>query len=663
MSILERLRSRLQPSTAPTGPSSTAAVNEASTSTIKATSTTSTSAPPFVKPTGSLSTGFASQRHGVTNSRDLNRVLELPRRTRPSDSELQQLSVKWTALLGKPTTSCNCASYKRRCPTPLLPVQAWALEEMHLYGGALDPIGVGDGKTLLDLLAARVVPDCERAVLLIPASLREQLLEIDWEFYAQHWNLPNRAGGRWLVPGMPVVHVLAYSELSGASNTARLSEINPDLIICDEAQALRNSKSARGKRFGRFMSENPKVRVCAWSGTLTSKAMSDYAQFSEAALGEGSPTPLHFPTMEEWAGALDPVGLGEMPTPAGELMRFCKAGESVNQGWSRRLLETPGVVSSPEDGNCKAALYIKERKIVTPKAVTDAYDKFSGTWERDDGERIVLGLEAARYLRQISSGLYTRWRWPRNEPLPVRQRWIAARKLWHSEQREKLKYSREFMDSPLLLTKAAIRWHDGYTHIYRDDAGKETHREEIAPHTKKGPQPTWDSAAWPEWKEVRDTALPETEAVWIDDFLARDCARWANSDVGIVWYEHVAFGAKVAELGNLPQFGPGEEASRLLLAERGARSIVASIRSHGTGKNLQPFSRNLVANPPSDGATWEQLLGRTHRTGQLADEISVEVYRHAPAMRDAIDKATVLASHIQGTFGGSQKLLRATKLF
>ncbi len=315
------------------------------------------------------------------------------------------------------------------------------------------------------------------------------------------------------------------------------------------------------------------------------------------------------------------------------------------------------MVSSPEDGNCKAALNFSERKVVTPSSVLDAYDRFNKTWERDDGERVITGLDKSRYLRQLASGLYTRWRWPRNEPLEVRIRWIAIRKLWHRELAEKLKNSKEYMDSPLLLTMAAIRWHDGYVHIRRDADGKEIERVEVPPRTRNGPQPTWNSAAWSEWRAVRDTAAPETEAVWIDEFLARDAASWATAEVGIVWYEHVAFGARVSQLAGVPQFGPGEEASRGILAERGARSIVASIRSHGTGKNLQPFCRNLVANPPSDGATWEQLIGRTHRTGQIADEINVEVYRHVSAMKDALDRAKQLAGHIQGTFGGKQKLL------
>jgi hypothetical protein len=54
--------------------------------------------------------------------------------------------------------------------------------------------------TLLDLLSALVVPNVKSAVLLIPPNLKRQLLDVDWEFYGQHWLLPNLAGGRWFYP-------------------------------------------------------------------------------------------------------------------------------------------------------------------------------------------------------------------------------------------------------------------------------------------------------------------------------------------------------------------------------------------------------------------------------------------------------------------------------
>jgi hypothetical protein len=69
------------------------------------------------------------------------------------------------------------------------------------------------------------------------------------------------------------------------------------------------------------------------------------------------------------------------------------------------------------------------------------------------------------------------------------------------------------------------------------------------------------------------------------------------------------------------------------------------------------FQRSLVANPPSGGSEWEQLLGRTHRQGQLDDEVTFEVYRHTQTFRDALERARDLSGYIQGSFGNTQKLV------
>lgn len=604
---------------------------------------------------------FRSPARAVSESRDLHRILELAHRPRPLDTELETLSDTYTARLGKGPVPCACeATYRRRCPSRLLPVQAWALHEATQTEGILGPIGVGDGKTLLDLLAPMVIPNCKVAVLLVQPNLREQLLKVDWQFYGQHWHLPNLAGGSWFHPGRPVLHVVAFSELSGAKSTDLLERLQPDLIIADEGQNLRRREAARSKRFLRYFKEHPACRFCVWSGTLTSRGLADFAHLSNLALGEGSPTPLDWPTVEEWAGALDP---SDWPSPIGALQRLCEVGETAQAGFHRRLVGTRGVISSPETGNCQAALNFYERPISAPDDVKKLTAELLLSWERPDGEPLVEALAVARCARELACGFYYRWRWPRGEPQDVRDAWLAARKEWHKELRERLKRSKEHMDSPLLCAKAAIRWHHGYIHIFRDESGREVGREMIPPHTARGPQVVWESLCWPEWERVRDTAKPETEAVWVSDYLVRDAVEWSRSAVGIIWYEHDCFGRAIAKAGGLPFFGPGQDASADILVEKGNRPIVASIRAHGTGKNLQAFSTQLVANPPSDGATWEQLVGRTHRQGQLEDEVTVFVYRHMPCMAEALDKARMLAGYIQATLGGSQKLLRASYIW
>ncbi len=624
-------------------------------------------APPVVEPSRSIVEAiggssrnveaFAVSGREVGHSRDLARVMELPRRPRPVDFSALRAQFEHLKVKGP----CECQSrFNLRCASELLDTQAWALAEIRDKGGLLGPISVGDGKTLIDLLAAMVIPDCRVAVLLIPPQLRNQMLAMDWKFYGQHWKLPNLGSGTWFDKARPTLHILAYSELSSARNSDVLARVRPDLIIADEAHMLRNAGTARTKRFKRYFSDRPDTRFCCWSGTLTTKSLKDYAHLSALALKEGSPTPLHWPTVEEWAGAIDP---SDFPIGIGALRGLCEAGEHVRAGFRRRLEQTSGVVASPATMSCTASLVFSERKTEAPKAIQEAIANLMNTWQRPDGEELITGLDMHRCAKELSSGFYYHWIWPRNETKEVRAHWMGVRREWHREMREKLKQSKEYMDSPLLLVRAAIRWHDGYVHIKRDANGKEIERQRIPPHTRGSPEPVWDSGVWPEWLKARDSAKPETEGVWIDDWLARDCAVWCRETVGICWYEHELFGRRVAELSDRPLYGPGPEARARIIGERGTRSIVASMRSHGTGKNLQAFSRNLFGNMFSDAAIGEQVLGRTHRQGQLADEVTAEVYRHTPVVIEALNRARMLARYIEDTMGGSQKLLRATYTF
>ena len=591
----------------------------------------------------------------VGESRDLRRVLALPRRTRPSDAQLLEWAQYIKQHLGTGITSCECETkYKRRCCANLLPVQAWALYEASTVGGLLGPIGVGHGKTLLDLLTPMVVDDCKTAVLLLPPNLKAQMLEVDWHFYGQHWTLPNLAGGRWIAPGRPTLHVVAFSELSGSRATDLLDRLRPDVVVVDEAHSVRNRTAARTKRFRRFV-EQHHPRVFAWSGTLTSRSLKDYADLSNFALGEASPAPLHWPTVEEWAGHLDP---GEFRSPPGRLSQF---GADARMGFAKRVVETNGVVSSGDTASCQASLVISERKVEAPAVVQQHLEALEATWTRPDGEELIDAMSVGRCARELSCGFYYRWRWPRKEPVEVIERWLKARKEWHKELREKLKLSRPHMDSPLLCAKAAIRWYKGYTHVERDEHGVEVERRDVPPRSTQGPLPVWPSLCWPEWGEVRDSAKPETEAIWLDDFLVEDCLAWLQEGPGLLWYEFDGLAQRIMRVsrersGQVLHAGPGADGNQRVLSLSGVERVCASIRAHGTGKNLQQFARNLVANPPSSGSDWEQLIGRTHRAGQQEDEVTVEVYRHTGAVLKAVEKARELSEYIEESFGASQKL-------
>jgi hypothetical protein len=63
----------------------------------------------------------------------------------------------------------------------------------------------------------------------------------------------------------------------------------------------------------------------------------------------------------------------------------------------------------------------------------------------------------------------------------------------------------------------------------------------------------------------------------------------------------------------------------------------------------------------SDG--WEQLLGRTHRTGQKADTVFVEFLFGCLEHFDAIERAQARATMALDTIGDRPKLLSADLIY
>ncbi len=543
-------------------------------------------------------------------------------------------------------SSCGCRDLGRRhCVDHLLPVQAWALWEAPLAGGLLAPIGVGGGKTILDILAACVMPDCRVAALLIPPGLLEQFvaeyLAAREHFVVPSLILPPGDPRGWISRGRPALHVVPYSRFSRAEATDLLERLRPDLVLADEAHNLKNREAVRTARVLRYFAAYPEARLCAWSGSITSRSIADFAHLAAFALGDGSPLPLDPEEVQAWAAAVDP---SDWPAPAGALRALCAPNESVRDGVRRRVLETRGVVSA-SSGAAAASVVLRERRApAIPDELSRMIADLRAGWVRPDGEELVEALAVARCARELDCGFYYRWRFPgRPDPRDV-DAWFAARKAWHRELREKLRDRAPHMDSPLLCAKAAIR-------AYQGDAGE----------SYSGDLPVWRAETWPRWRDLRDSVQHETEVVWVSRYLANDAAEWATRSRGIVWYEHDAFGRAVAEAAGVPLHGGGPGAEAAIRAEKGDRSIAASIRSHGVGRDgLQYlFAEQLVANPPAGGDAWEQLLGRLNRVGQAADEVVTHVYRHTDEMRAAIDSALEYAKYIQGVTGNCQKLLAA----
>lgn len=494
------------------------------------------------------------------------------------------------------------------------PVYDLSVEETHNF--------VANGVVIHNSLVSYLLPvvmDLNPVLLLVPASLVEQTKR-QVAVMAKHWKLDTQN-----------LHVLSYSMLSSPRQSEILETLKPALIIADEASNLKNRQSVRTKRFRRYMHENPGTRFVPLSGTLTSRSLKDYAHLAEFALRDNSPVPLSWPVLQEWCQALDSDVPDHLRKPMGVLSRFAESpADDARAAFRRRLIATPGVVATAES-ELGTSLIFNSRTLTLPENVEHALAKMAATWQRPDGEMFSDILEFARAARQLSCGFWYKWLWPNDEP---DWEWLTARAEWHVAVREKLKRSEPGMDSPLLLFNAAA-------------------------------QGRWSCPEFAAWAAVKHRPLPPVEAQWVNDtFLIDDAVAWGKEEPGIIWYEHDAVGQKIAERGGFKFYAAGKQASSEILDETGKQTIVASIRAHGEGKNLQvAFGRNLITSPPSSGKTWEQTCGRTHREGQPRDEVTVDLYLHTASFTSAFHQARMDADYIQTTTGNRQKLVYGTYAF
>jgi hypothetical protein len=555
----------------------------------------------------------------------------------------------------------------RRCITKLNPVQAWTLWELPRAQGILGLISIGGGKSLQGILAPLAL-NSKMAVLFIKADQRHHY-RLNYMMARQHFRVPsivfedggNNLRGSFLVSGAPLLHVAAYTTLSQKKNTQYLEDVKPDFIILDEAHGIANPTSARTKRLIRYLNHNNGTRVAAWSGSLVNKSLKDGATLALHALGANSPFPTNADNIAAWSAVIDPSVMPDTTSATARALyrEFAKtnisdtqnifygavAAKEVREAFRERLIHTPGVISTKTSA-IACSITIKERPAPPiPVAVKDALMQVRGSWVRPDGEELVEALEQAKCAREVGSGFFYRFIYPNGEPIPLIDDWFEKRKAFNKALRVRLQNAGPYMDSPSLCEDAAARAFQNPRY--------------------EGEFPTWPEETWPEWFAVRDLVLPVTKAVWIDDFLARDAATWAREHTGIVWCQTRAFALKVSQLAGIEYHGGGQDAEAKILAEDGTRSIVASIKAHGEGRDsLQyKFDTQLIAEMPSSAKTFEQLLGRLCRIGHKSDEVMTYVYLHTSENRDALRKAIEYAEFIESTTPNLQLLLAADMEF
>lgn len=521
----------------------------------------------------------------------------------------ERITMKWTKRLAT-------GSYSLRIE------QGLALETIHLFGGGYFNYSVGIGKSLICILAGQAA-GAKNPVILVPPALVKQMKDAieDW---SEHF--------RFVKPD-----VLSYNKIS--TQPYLLADKKYDLIAADEAHYLRHKSSARTSRVLKYFIKNPSTRFVALSGTMTTKSLMEYSHILELALREYCPVPLDIHELHRWAACIDAKG---EPSNADrrmmyQLVQWAKLGDfattdtsTIRKAFQKRLRLTPGVAITRK-GSCGSSLYMKKHRIMHSRHTKAALKKLNEEWCLPNDIPLADASIHSIARKRLSLGFYYVWDWSStkdDEEYTKEQkisRWQDVRLELNRSIAAILRYhKREGIDSPALV----IEWS-------KRGGGNQHLRNLIH-----------------EWEEIKHTCKPKTKAVWVCEKKMDYVIRWAKKQKQptILWYTSHAVQDKLEQAG-IKCFGANSEIPN-------GHLCAASIPVHGKGRNLQSYSNCFIIETPSNGGTMEQLLGRTHRSGQQADAVWWHYFDFGRAIRTAKNDA----KYIEESQGSIQKLNIATYL-
>jgi len=494
----------------------------------------------------------------------------------------------------------------------LRPVQAAGLWEAWQCGGLFGSIGVGFGKTLMSGLLPRVLGST-RPLLLAPANL----IADSWKAFGElkeHWQIPRG------------IRIESYSKLGLPQHAGLLDAYEPDLIIADEASALKNFKvAAVSRRVARYLSEHRGVKFVALSGSLTEESILDYAHMLIWALGSSAPVPT-LGECEDWAACLD-RGAENDPFASTDCLvpHFgpLSGTAEYREAYRSRLAGTPGVIIT-EDSWDGCPLRLRAISVDTPACLEKAFDDLRELWATPDG--YCLGdaaFQVYAVARELALGFYYK-----HVPRP-----------------------------PILWAEARRNWARLVRHVLQRPGSTWDSEMQVAEACSVGALP---SREYREWLAIRDTYTPEIVPEWLSDHALQLAERWGREGPGIIWCEHIAFAEELARRTGWPYYAGGGFDAKGNHIRDGRGTVIASVEANHKGRNLQhQWHRNLLPSYPNSARLLEQLAGRTHRCGQLANEVVLDYFLGCKEHALSVDRVYEKAEYIRQTTGQKHKILGA----
>jgi hypothetical protein len=564
----------------------------------------------------------------------------------------------------------------------LMPKQAEAVLSYEQYSGPFLPIGVGGGKTGVSLMIPEKAycKGLRKMMLIIPSAMVAQLWQNDVPFwrkrtpisYPMHLLAGRTKKERMAIAkrGRPGLYILSDSYLSTTDAVDLLEQIRPEIIVVDEAHVIAGRDSARAKRLQGYIEEF-KPEFVPMSGTMTRKSILDYFFLVKHALRTDSFLPRPLAMVKEWSGLLDadatkddidtsnwnpgaltPLILWAQKQLPGEKMPPGVAG--FRRAFAHRMSTCPGVVCSDGQLNVDSSLLLKNNRMEAGEvAAYEGYDKVQhfGSQVEDlmvtpNGDELEHPMLKWKWQYQIyGAGFYTELVWPEVEAL--------ARELQCSESSAEsyLKQAVVHLEKTQEYHRALRSWF-GDSHV----PGLDTPALVGANMYHHGDRDV-GYYLFEKWEGKNNSVFPELElmvnpaktdmfgrhkrAVRLCGFKVDQALKWARTiaakgEGAIIWVYHIEMGLwmnEVLKKAGLPVLycpAGGVHNSRIIDHGNSKRIIVASMRAHGQGKNLQHFQHQWFLQWPRSANMAEQVLGRLHRKGQKADVVVANTANSSP---------------------------------